>query len=70
MDDPGKMCGRCYDETDALLPANCDEKPDAYGPDVALGMYHSPGCGAMVLAGLPHPPLCARCHAREHPAFD
>jgi hypothetical protein len=68
--DPAKMCGRCYDEVPDLYPANCAEKPERYGPDCSLGMYHCPDCGAMVLAGMEHPPLCAPCLARQHPRFD
>lgn len=61
------MCGRCYDEGD-VYPANCTEKPEnVHGP---IGMYHCPDCGAMVLAGLPHPPLCKPCLERRHPRFD
>jgi hypothetical protein len=62
------MCGRCFDEVAALFPANCIECPeDRTG---ALGMYHCPECGAMLLAGTPHPEMCARCLKREHPLFD
>lgn len=63
------ICGRCYDEVDELFPANCNEKPeDLVGQPI--GMYHCPDCGAMVLAGIPHPHLCKRCIDREHPSFD
>lgn len=64
------LCGRCYDMFPAaeLRDANCAERPEhRIG---ALGMYHCPNCGAMILAGLPHPPMCARCIARQHPRFD
>lgn len=65
---PGKMCGRCYAETDELFEANCQEKPEEeHGP---VGMYHCPDCGAMLLAGLPHPWLCKACLERRHPSFD
>jgi len=65
---PPRLCGRCYDDMVKLFPANCEERPEnVHG---AIGMYHCPDCGAMVLAGLPHPDLCARCLAREHPQFD
>jgi hypothetical protein len=64
----GPMCGRCYDEVE-VFPANCEEKPeDLKGQPI--GMYHCPDCGAMVVAGLPHPPLCKRCVDRKHPGFD
>ena len=63
------MCGRCYDEVETLFPANCEEKPeDLKGQPI--GMYHCPDCGAMVLAGLPHPALCQLCTDRKHPGFD
>ena len=61
-------CGRCYDDTETF-PPNCDEKPEVLA-GAPLGMYHCPDCGAMVLAGIPHPNLCRRCLDRQHPAFD
>ena len=71
MPDAAKMCGRCYDEVDKLFPANCvgfgSNPEDLLGP---IGMYHCPDCNAMVLAAIPHPPLCMRCRDRVHPAFD
>ena len=63
------LCGRCYDEGVELFPANCAEKPENL-VGVPLGMYHCPDCGAMVLAGLPHPDLCKLCIERQHPEFD
>lgn len=64
-----EMCGRCYDEVDELFPAMCAEKPEALAGQ-PLGMYHCPDCGAMVIAGLPHPDVCVRCRYLQHPAFD
>lgn len=63
------LCGRCYDEVSELYPANCAEKPEKL-QGAPIGMYHCPDCGAMVLAGLPHPTLCKRCIERIHPEFD
>jgi hypothetical protein len=63
-----ELCGRCLDEA-PLFPANCREKPELL-VNVPLGMYHCRDCGAMVIAGLPHPPLCQRCNDRKHPGFD
>jgi hypothetical protein len=63
------MCGRCYDDNLKLFPANCAEKPELPAGQ-PLGMYHCPDCGAMVVAGVPHPPMCERCIARQHPGFD
>lgn len=57
-DSPPLLCARCYGEG-PLSAAQCDEKPEEMSG--AIGMYHCPDCGAMVLAGLPHPPLCAKC---------
>lgn len=65
--DPKVVCGRCYEEVDELFPANCSEKPELLA---ALGQYHCPDCGAMVLGGMEHFKLCARCIARKHPAFE
>jgi hypothetical protein len=62
------MCGRCYDER-PTFPANCAEKPERLA-GAPLGQYHCPDCGAMVLAGLPHPELCQLCLDRKHPGFD
>jgi hypothetical protein len=63
------MCGRCYNDNLELFPANCAEKPEAMAGQ-PLGMYHCPDCGAMVMAGIPHPTMCARCIARQCPGFD
>lgn len=66
------ICGRCYDEVSDLFSPNCV----GYGSDPVeltgqpIGQYHCPDCGAMVIAALPHPDLCHRCHTRTHPAFD
>lgn len=65
----GPLCGRCYAEGVELFPANCAEKPEAKS-NAALGMYHCPDCGAMIVAGLPHPPMCMACVNRTHPRFD
>ena len=63
------ICGRCYDDVEQVFPARCAEKPeDLYGQ--AIGMYHCPDCGAMVLAGCPHPPVCQRCLDQQHPGID
>lgn len=61
-------CGRCYAEG-PTVPANCDEKPEVFIGQ-PLGQYHCPDCGAMVMAGWPHPPLCQMCIDRQHPGFD
>lgn len=63
------ICGRCYDFVDELFPANCQEKPELLAGQ-PIGMYHCPDCGAMVIAGVPHFPLCKRCLNRTHPGFD
>ena len=54
------MCGRCYDEVEELVSSGCSEKPELLVGQ-PLGMYHCPDCGAMVLAGIPHPPVCKKC---------
>jgi len=64
-----KLCGRCYEQTDKLFPANCNEKPEKRLGE-PIGMYHCPECGAMVIAGLEHPMLCKRCLDRKHPGYD
>ena len=64
-----KICGRCYDETNELFSANCNERPeDLIGQPI--GQYHCHDCGEMVLAGETHPKLCKKCIDREHPSFD
>ena len=63
------LCGRCYIETDELFEANCHHKPEELS-GAPIGQYHCPDCGAMVIAGLPHPLLCKRCLDRQHPGFD
>lgn len=67
MSNTDSICCRCYDEGE-VFAANCLERPELVaGP---IGMYHCPDCGAMVLAGLPHPPLCRLCIERRHPSID
>ena len=56
------LCARCYGEG-PLFPAPCAEKPEALA-GAPIGMYHCPDCGAMVLAGVEHPDLCAACVMR------
>jgi hypothetical protein len=63
------MCGRCYAQGVELFPAPCTEKPEELMGQ-PLGMYHCPDCGAMVIAGLPHPELCALCRNSRHPDYD
>lgn len=69
LDDMEPMCGRCYDFVTKLYPANCGEKPEALLGQ-PIGMYHCPDCGAMLIAGIPHPELCQPCIDRTHPMFD
>jgi hypothetical protein len=64
-----KMCGRCYKEVEETYPANCQEKPESLIGQ-PLGQYHCPDCGAMAVAGIPHPDLCLQCSERKHPGFD
>ena len=56
------MCGFCYrsthcDEPLVVSPARCAEQPETRYHQ-AIGMYHCPDCGAMLLAGMSHPALC------------
>lgn len=55
----GPMCARCMAEV-PLGPAPCTEDPKLLA-NTAIGMYHCPDCGSMVLAGVEHPPLCEHC---------
>lgn len=64
-----KICGRCYEEVDELFPATCAERPELL-VGRAVGQYHCPDCGAMLLAGVPHPLVCKRCLNKQHPKFD
>lgn len=69
---PVEMCGRCYTEFDTtgnLESSRCNEKPERLIGQ-PIGQYHCPDCGAMVLAGIPHPTVCHRCATRTHPSFD
>jgi hypothetical protein len=63
------ICGRCYDEVDEVFGPLCAERPEALA-DAPLGQYHCPDCGAMVVAGLPHPLVCRACREKKHPYFD
>lgn len=65
----GLMCGRCYDFVDEVFPAPCTEDPEALA-GAPLGQYHCPDCGAMVVAGLPHPRVCRLCLERRAPGID
>ena len=69
MEDMGEMCGRCYDFTDELFKAKCEEHPERLG-GCPIGQYHCPDCGAMVMAGVPHPTVCKLCRDHKHPMFD
>lgn len=66
-------CARCYDGIEdgetILVTAPCAEEPERLS-GYPVGMYHCPDCGAMVLAGCEHPPLCLLCATGAHPAFD
>jgi hypothetical protein len=53
----GPVCAFCYRNDVPIRAARCLEKPELLLGQ-PLGMYHCPDCGSMVLAGLPHPPLC------------
>jgi hypothetical protein len=63
------VCGRCYDEGVLVLPAECAYRPEIM-ENVAIGQYHCPDCGAMVMAGVKHPKVCATCRDKKHPGFD
>ena len=64
-----QICGRCYDTVEELFPPKCKEKPELL-IGVPLGQYHCRDCGAMVVAGIPHPTVCKRCRDLNHPDFD
>lgn len=69
---PVEMCGRCYAEFQTvgnLRNSNCIEKPELL-KGKPIGQYHCPDCGAMVMAGIPHPTICERCATRTHPDYD
>lgn len=63
------MCGRCLDDDVPLYEANCHEHPEILVGQPS-GMYHCPDCGTVVVAGVPHPPLCRLCLERRHPMWD
>ena len=44
-----------------VFPPKCEEKPELL-VGMPLGQYHCLDCGAMVIAGLPHPQLCKPCN--------
>lgn len=54
------LCCACFAEGVGLVETNCLEKPERLLGQ-PLGMYHCPDCGAMIMAGLTHPPICKRC---------
>ena len=64
-----QICGRCFDYAREVYPANCEEKPETL-IGLPLGQYHCPDCGAMVIAGVPHPTVCKPCLLKIHPRFD
>lgn len=61
---PVEMCGRCHAGGAETHAAPC--RPVLKG-DAAVGMYHCPDCGAVVMPGLPHPPLCGKCLGEVKP---
>jgi hypothetical protein len=58
-----EMCGRCYNEADILFDSGCHENPERRLGE-PIGMYHCPECGAMLVAGFPHPKVCQECLRR------
>jgi len=63
------MCGRCCADNVEIFDANCSEKPENLLGQ-PIGMYHCPDCGAMIMAGIPHPLMCKMCIDRKHPGLD
>lgn len=55
-----KTCERCYTENVTVYAPPCHERPELL-KDAAIGMYHCPDCGAMLLAGMGHGYMCVRC---------
>jgi len=62
VDELKSMCCRCYAENVECVPAPCLDKPELL-KGAPIGMYHCSSCGAMILAGTPHPPVCLDCLA-------
>ena len=60
---PERECCACYGDKPAT-DARCKEKPELRVRE-PIGMYHCPECGAMVVAGFHHPPLCEDCQPKE-----
>lgn len=56
----GPLCGKCFSEEAELFDSPCREKPELLRGTL-MGMYHCPDCGTMLVAGFPHPKVCARC---------
>lgn len=56
------LCCICYNEfpEEELVATPCEEKPEEL-LNTSIGMYHCPDCGAMLLAGIPHFPVCKTC---------
>ena len=55
-----EICGKCYRDVNYTNPSKCEEKPELLIGQ-PIGQYHCPDCGAMVIAGIPHPNLCQQC---------
>lgn len=53
------ICGRCLKDTDDLITARCSSDPEEWS---SVGMAHCGDCGAMLLAGQKHWPICRECH--------
>ena len=56
------ICALCFREGKLFKP-NCNERPELLIGQ-PIGMYHCPCCGAIVLAGCPHPYLCENCNPK------
>lgn len=52
------FCCACY-EDGKLVSAPCVSPAMLLA--MPIGMFHCPTCGAMLVAGCEHPPLCEKC---------
>ncbi len=54
-----EICARCLSSVSELYESPCGYDPRE--AQNAIGQFHCPACGTMVMAGMPHLRICKKC---------